>query len=79
LDVDGDAGRLYGAKTTPHMFIIDPEGRVRYAGAIDSKRSVDPADIPSSTNYVRAALDELLAGGEVTTPATQAYGCSVKY
>jgi peroxiredoxin len=79
LDPDGKAGRAYGAKNTPHMFIINPEGKVIYEGAIDSKRSPNPADIPSSTNYVKAALDESLAGKPVSTPNTQPYGCSVKY
>src|SRR5690348_11970835 len=58
LDPDGKAGRAYGAKNTPHMFIINPEGKIVYEGAIDSKRSPNPADIPNSTNYVKVALDE---------------------
>lgn len=70
LDPDGAIGRLYGAKTTPHMFIIDPQGKLVYAGAIDDK---------GSKNYVQAALDEVLAGKSVSTPVTQPYGCSVKY
>jgi len=79
LDPDGDLGHLYGAKTTPHMFIIDPKGMLIYNGAIDSTSSPDPADIPNSTNYVNAALSEALAGKPVANPATNAYGCSVKY
>jgi peroxiredoxin len=79
LDPEGKAGRTYGAKNTPHMFIINPEGKVIYAGAIDSKASPNPADIPSSTNYVRVALDEALAGKTVSNPTTRPYGCSVKY
>ena len=79
LDADGKVGRLYGAKTTPHMFVINSKGLLVYAGAIDSKPSVDPADIPGATNYVTAALADLAAGKPVATPATQAYGCSVKY
>jgi peroxiredoxin len=79
LDPDGKAGQTYGAKNTPHMFIINPAGKLIYAGAIDSKASPNPADIPSSTNYVKAALDESMAGKPVTTASTKPYGCSVKY
>src|SRR5881409_1329637 len=79
LDPDGKAGRAYRAKNTPHMVIINPEGKIAYEGAIDSKATPNPADIPSSTNYVKAALDESLAGKPVTTPQTKPYGCSVKY
>ena len=79
LDSDGTVGRLYGAKTTPHLFIVNPEGRVIYAGAIDDYPSTDPADIPGATNYVRQALDEALAGRPVSVPSTKSYGCSVKY
>lgn len=79
LDPDGKAGRAYGAKNTPHMFIINPEGKIVYEGAIDSKRSPNPADIPNSTNYVKVALDESMSGKPVTTANTQPYGCSVKY
>ena len=79
LDPEGKAGRAYGAKNTPDMVIINPEGKIAYEGAIDSKATPNPADIPSSTNYVKAALDESLAGKPVTTPQTKPYGCSVKY
>ena len=79
LDPEGKAGRAYGAKNTPNMVIISPEGKIAYEGAIDSKASPNPADIPSSTNYVKAALDESLAGKRITTPQTKPYGCSVKY
>lgn len=79
LDTDGAVGRAYRARTTPHMFIINPEGVVVYAGAIDNKPTADPADIPSSVNHVREALKEVLAGKPVSTPATRPYGCSVKY
>jgi peroxiredoxin len=79
LDPDGTVGRLYGAKTTPHCFIINPEGRVIYAGAIDDRPSTDPADIPGATNYVTQALEEALAGKPVSVPSTKSYGCSVKY
>jgi peroxiredoxin len=79
LDQAGKAGQAYGAKNTPHMFVINPEGKIIYEGAIDSKPSPNPADIPISTNYVKAALDEAMAGKTVSTPTTRPYGCSVKY
>jgi peroxiredoxin len=79
LDPEGKAGRAYGAKNTPNMVVINPEGKIVYEGAIDSKASPNPADIPSSTNYVKAALDESLEGKPVTTSTTKPYGCSVKY
>jgi peroxiredoxin len=79
LDPEGKAGRAYGAKNTPDMIVINPEGKIVYEGAIDSKASPNPADIPSSTNYVKVALDESLAGKPVTTSSTKPYGCSVKY
>ncbi len=79
LDLEGKAGRTYGAKNTPHMFVINPGGKIIYEGAIDSKASPNPADIASSTNYVKVALDEALAGKTVTTPSSRPYGCSVKY
>ena len=79
LDSDGKAGQTYGAKNTPHMFIINPEGKLIYAGAIDSKASPNPADIAASTNYVKVALDESMSGKPVTTATTKPYGCSVKY
>src|SRR5437588_10419899 len=79
LDPEGKAARAYGAKNTPDMVIINPEGKIAYEGAIDSKATPNPADIPSSTNYVKAALDESLAGRPITTPQTKPYGCSVKY
>jgi peroxiredoxin len=79
LDPDGKAGRTYGAKNTPHMFVINPEGKIIYEGAIDSKASPNPADIASSTNYVKVALEESLAGKAVSNANTKPYGCSVKY
>ena len=79
LDPEGKAGRAYGAKNTPNMVVINPEGKVVYEGAIDSKATPNPADIPNSTNYVKVALDESLAGKPVTTSTTKPYGCSVKY
>ncbi len=79
LDHDGTVGRAYGAKTTPHMFVIDRDGRLAYAGGIDDKPSTDQADVATATNYVMAALNELTAGKPVTTKSSQPYGCSVKY
>jgi peroxiredoxin len=79
MDDDGKLGRAFGAKATPHTFVIDPQGKLIYAGAIDSKASANPADIPGATNYVKTALAEAMAGKPVSTPTTQAYGCSVKY
>jgi peroxiredoxin len=79
LDPDGRVGKLYGAQTTPHMFIVNPGGILIYQGAIDDQASVDVNDIPKSQNYVRKALDEAMAGQPVSTAATKSYGCSVKY
>ena len=79
LDAEGKAGRAYNARNTPHMFVINPEGKIVYEGAIDSKATPNPADIPSSTNYVKAALDESMSGKSVSNSNTRPYGCSVKY
>ena len=79
LDPAGEVGRLYGAKTTPDMFIIDPKGILVYKGAIDNKRSTDVADVKTATNYVKGALEAVMSGKTVPTSATQPYGCSVKY
>jgi hypothetical protein len=79
VDEPGTVGMAYGAKTTPHMYIIDPSGKVVYNGAIDDKRSTNPADVKTAKNYVVAALDEMKAGKPVSTPTTTPYGCTVKY
>ena len=79
IDADSTTGIKYAAKTTPHMFVIDPKGEIVYAGAIDDKRSTRPEDTKTATNYVRVALNEAMAGKPVTTPNTAPYGCSVKY
>ena len=79
IDDTSTTGRAYAARTTPHMFVIDPAGRIVYAGAIDDKRSTNPADVKGANNYVRAALDASLAGKPVATASTAPYGCSVKY
>lgn len=79
LDVEGKIGKAFDAKTTPHMFVINPQGKVVYAGAIDDNDSASPEVIAKSKNYVVMALDEAMAGKTVTTSASKAYGCSVKY
>ncbi len=79
LDSEGTAGRSYEAKTTPHMFVINPEGTLVYKGAIDSISSTQEADVPKATNYVKAALEESMAGKPVGTSSSKPYGCSVKY
>ena len=79
LDPAGEVGQKYEAKTTPHMFVLDKEGKVVYAGAIDSINSTNPADVAKAENHVRQALDAALAGKPVPTPKTKPYGCSVKY
>jgi len=79
LDADGTIGKLYDAKTTPDMFVIDINGNLSYAGAIDDNPSPRPDTITGAKNYVTAAIDDLLAGKPVQTPQTQPYGCSVKY
>ncbi|MFZ2650474.1 MAG: redoxin domain-containing protein [Burkholderiaceae bacterium] len=79
MDVDGKVGRAYGARTTPHMYLIDPQGKLVYAGAIDSIPSANVADIKTATNYVNQAIGEALAGKPLSKPTSQAYGCSIKY
>lgn len=79
LDESGDVGRLYDAKTTPHMFIVDPEGKLVYAGGIDSIPSPDVEDIAKATPYVKLALAEATSGKPVTQAVTKPYGCAVKY
>jgi peroxiredoxin len=79
LDPSGTMGKAYGAKTTPHIFVIDPMGTVVYAGGIDDNDSANPAVIPTSKNYVSAALDAALAGQKVVTASARPYGCHVQY
>jgi peroxiredoxin len=79
LDPDGKVGRLYNAKTTPDMFIIDPQGKLIYAGAIDNRPTPDVEDIKGADNFVSDALSSAMAGKPVAMPYTRAYGCSVKY
>ena len=79
LDESGDMGRAYDARVTPHMYIIDEEGILRYMGGIDSNPSRNSADIEDATQYVVVALEELAAGREVSETVTRPYGCTVKY
>ena len=79
IDESGTVGKTYGAKTTPHMYIVNPNGVLIYKGAIDDKPSTNKDDIPSARNHVLAALDESMAGKPVSTASTTPYGCSVKY
>lgn len=79
LDPEGAVAHLYDARTTPHMFIVNKDGTLVYMGGIDDKPTSNPDDIPSAKNYVRVALDEVLAGKPVAEAVTRPYGCSVKY
>lgn len=79
LDESGAIGKAYDARTTPHMFIINPEGKLVYLGGIDSVPSTEQADIAGATNYVKAAFDAIEAGKPVAVPVSQPYGCNVKY
>jgi peroxiredoxin len=79
FDRDGTTGRAYGARTTPHMYVIDPKGTLVYMGAIDDRRSTNPEDVKTAKNYVRAALDEALTGRPISVASTVSYGCSIKY
>jgi peroxiredoxin len=79
MDDDGKVGKAYGARTTPHMYVVDPQGKLVYAGAIDSKATARKDDVKTATNYVTAALDESLAGKAVSKATSEPYGCSIKY
>jgi peroxiredoxin len=79
MDDDGRIGKAYGARTTPHMFVIDPQGKLVYAGAIDSKPTARKEDVKGATNYVTVALNEAMSGKPVSKPSSEPYGCSVKY
>ena len=79
MDESGKVGALYGAKTTPHMYLINPQGQLVYAGAIDSVPSARVDDIKTATNYVKQALGESLGGKPVSVATSRAYGCSIKY
>ncbi|MBN1408771.1 MAG: thioredoxin family protein [Calditrichaceae bacterium] len=79
IDESGEVGKLYDAKTTPHMYIINPKGNLIYAGAIDDVRSTNVEDVKTAKNYVSSVLNDCLAGKMVESAATTPYGCSVKY
>lgn len=79
LDAEGKVGQAYAAKTTPHMFVIDPAGKLVYQGAIDDNPSADPADVKTARNYVKDALASVAAKKPVEVAETKSYGCSVKY
>lgn len=79
LDPTGAIGHEFEAKTTPDMYVIDPQGKVIYSGAIDNRPTTDPSDVQGATNYVTAALTESMAGQPVAVSYTRPYGCSVKY
>ena len=79
IDESGQVGRAYGAKTTPHMYIVNPDGVLIYKGAIDDKPTTSKDSIAGARNYVLAALDESMAGKPVSTASTRPYGCAVKY
>lgn len=79
LDTTGEIGKMYNAKTTPHMFVIDSEGKIAYMGAIDDNDSSNPEDAKTANNYVATALDAIKSGSAVTVASTDPYGCSVKY
>jgi hypothetical protein len=79
MDPSGEVGKTYGAKVTPHMYVINPEGELIYKGGIDDKPTTDEADIEGATNYVRNALTQAMNGEEVSPKTAQPYGCTVKY
>ncbi|NMH60984.1 redoxin domain-containing protein [Alteromonas sp. MYP5] len=79
FDESGEVGKMYAAKTTPHMYIIDDSGMLRYAGAIDSIKSANPADIAKADNYVKMGMTSLASGEELQYKKTAPYGCSIKY
>ena len=79
MDEEGTAGRAYGARTTPHMYIVDPQGKLVYAGGIDSIPSSSQDDIPKATNYVKQAMAEVAGGKPISAATTRPYGCSIKY
>lgn len=78
-DEDGRVGKWYGAKTTPHMFVVNPKGRIAYMGGIDNIKSTKVEDVAKATNYVAAALDAALAGDKIAMTSSKPYGCGVKY
>ena len=79
MDEDGTVGKAYGARTTPHMYIVDPAGKLIYAGGIDSVPSSRVDDIKTAVNYVKQGVREALAGQPIRAATTRPYGCSIKY
>ncbi len=79
MDSDGKLGKAYGARTTPHLYVVDAKGTLVYAGGIDDKATANPADVKTAKNHVNAALADVLAGKPVAQATTRPYGCSVKY
>lgn len=79
MDEEGTVGKSYGARTTPHMYMVDPQGKLVYAGGIDSIASSSKDDIPKAVNYVRQAMAEAAAGKPISAATTRPYGCSIKY
>jgi hypothetical protein len=79
LDTDGKVGQAFGARTTPHMYVVDAAGRLAYAGAIDDIPSASESDVKTAKNFVAAAIDEIKSGKPVSNATTNPYGCSVKY
>lgn len=79
MDEEGSTGRAYGARTTPHMYIVDPQGKLVYAGGIDSIPSSDADDIKKAVNYVKQAVGEATSGKQISAATTRPYGCSIKY
>ena len=79
MDSDGKTGKAYGARTTPHLYVVDAKGMLAYAGGIDDTPSANPADVKTAKNHVNAALADLAAGKAVSQPVARPYGCSVKY
>jgi peroxiredoxin len=79
LDTDGTVGHAYGARTTPHVWVIDPSGKVIYTGGIDDKATFRAEDVKTAKNFVAVALDESMSGKAVSVPSAAPYGCSVKY
>jgi len=79
IDEDGNVGKMYGAKTTPHMYVVNPEGVLVYAGGIDDTPTANQEDVKTAKNYVAAALDASMSGKEVENKVTKPYGCGVKY
>jgi len=79
MDVEGTVGQAYGARTTPHMYIVNPQGTLIYAGGIDSIPSSRADDVKTAVNYVKQGVSQALAGQPLSNPTTRPYGCSIKY